>query len=314
MRPAPSSMTTIRIAIACAVLTLIACSSGTTASARQRAFSTPEDAVRALIDAAKAGDMTAVAATFGPGGQQLIDTSDPVTVKRNREVFLVAVGEKWQLVDQGTDTKVLVIGNERWDFPVPLVKVQGGWQFDTAAGQEEIIARRIGRNELAAIRICRTYIEAQRLYAERGHDGLKPGLYAAAFRSAPGRHNGLYWPMDEHEKRSPLGDMVARATETGKPPGKDDTQPSPFHGYYFRILTAQGKNAPGGSKDYIVNGGMSGGFALVAWPAQYDVTGIMTFIVNDAGVVHEQDLGTTTDHVARTMQRYNPSASWKIAQ
>jgi DUF2950 family protein/uncharacterized protein DUF3300 len=163
---------------------------------------------------------------------------------------------------------------------------------------------------LAAIRVCGTYVAAQRLYAERGHDGHAAGLYASTFRSDPGRKNGLYWPARRAQKRSPLGDLVAYAAAQGSPPGENGPQPSPFHGYYFRILTAHGLAAPGGAKDYLAGGGMSGHFAVMAWPAQYDVTGVMTVIVKDNGIVHEQDLRSDTDSAARRMAFYNPDASW----
>jgi hypothetical protein len=210
---------------------------------------------------------------------------------------------------------VLVVGNENWPFPIPLVKDASGWRFDSPAGKEEVLARRIGRNELAVLRICRTYVAAQRLYAERGHDGLSAGIYARMFKSDPGRQNGLYWPSGHGEKRSPLGDLVAQAAAEGRQVGKDAAgQSSPFHGYYFRILTAQGPDAPGGAQDYMVDGKMSRGFALVAWPATYDVTGVMTFLVNQEGTVREKDLGTGTDAAARTMPAFNPDASWTAAQ
>ena len=225
-------------------------------------------------------------------------------------MFTVAAAEKWQLIDQGSDRKVLVIGNEEWPFPVPLAKDASGWRFDTAAGKEEVLDRRIGRNELAVIRICRTYVAAQRLYSERGHDGQPPGLYARTFWSDPGRENGLYWPSGPGQKRSPLGDLVAHAAAEGRPLGNDGPQPAPFHGYYFKILTAQGPAAAGGAKDYVVDGRMSGGFALVAWPAQYDATGVMTFVVNQDGIVREKDLGPDTDGAARGMTLYNPDGSW----
>jgi Protein of unknown function (DUF2950) len=297
------------MALACAALvTLVSCSR-TAPSPSYRTFATPEDAVRALIEAAKAKNLDEVIAIFGPEGKALIDSSDPATARRNREVFTVAVAERWHLEDLGNGGKVLVIGNEEWPFPVPLVKDGSGWRFDTAAGKEEVLARRIGRNELAAVRICRTYVAAQRIYAVRGHDGGPAGLYARTLRSDPDRQNGLYWPAARGEKRSPLGDLVAQAGGEGAAAGQRD-KAAPFHGYYFKILTAQGPAASGGAKDYVVNGEMSGGFALVAWPAQYDATGIMTFIVNQDGTVREKDLGPETDAAARAMTLYNPDPSW----
>ena len=306
-RPLVGTFTRLTIAVGIACAGLASCSR--TPSPTYRTFATPEDAARALIEAAKASDLNAVVAIFGPDGRELADTSDATTARRNREVFTTAAAERWQLVDRGTDRKELVIGNEEWPFPVPLVKTGDSWHFDTPAGKEEVIARRIGRNELAVMWVCRTYVAAQRLYAQRGHDGRPPGAYAKAFRSDAGRHNGLYWPAARGEKRSPLGDLVAKAAEEGTQLGQGD-KPSPFNGYHFRILDGQGAAAPGGAKSYVVNGEMSGGFALVAWPAQYDITGVMTFIVNQTGVVHEKDLGSGTDAAAKAITVYDPDSTW----
>jgi hypothetical protein len=278
----------------------------------QRTFATPEEGIRALIDAAKASNLEDLLAIFGPEGQELVGSSDAATARQNREVFMVAAAEGWRLVDQGANRKDLIVGNEGWPFPVPLVREGNTWRFDTAAGKEEVLARRIGRNELAAIGTCRTYVTAQRRYAQDGHDGKPTGLFATAFHSDPGKQNGLYWSAVRGQPRSPLGDLVAQASEEGRTLGTK-TERAPFHGYYFKILSAQGAAAPGGAKSYIVNGQMSGGFALVTWPAQYDVTGIMTFIVNQDGIVYEKDLGTQTA-TAAAMTRYNPDASWRLVQ
>jgi hypothetical protein len=301
------------IVVACTSGAVAAALSYTSAAPGPRTFGTPQDAVRALTEVVKAGKIDELVAIFGPDGQELAASSDRATARRNREVFTVAVAEGWRLVDQGTDRKVLVIGNEGWPFPVPLVREAKGWRFDTAAGKEEVIARRIGRNELAVIQVCQTYVAAQRLYAQHGHDGRPAGLYATSFRSDPGKQNGLYWPAGRGQKRSPLGDLVAKAAAEGRPLGAE-LQPSPFHGYYFKILTAQGAAAPGGAKDYVAAGQMSGGFALVAWPAQYDVTGIMTFVVNQDGVVREKDLREGTDAAAKAITLYDPDSSWKKEQ
>jgi hypothetical protein len=197
---------------------------------------------------------------------------------------------------------------------VPLVREEpAGWRFDTAAGKEEIIDRRIGRNELAAIRLCRTYVDAQRRYAQKGHDGKPAGLYARTFRSDPGKQNGLYWPAAHGQQRSPLGDLIAEAAEE-RSRGANARPPTPLHGYYFRILTGQGASAPGGAKDYVVNGEMTGGFALVAWPARYDSTGVMTFVVNQDGVVRETDLGAGTEAAAKRLTLYDPDTSWQTAE
>jgi hypothetical protein len=292
----------------CALLVLIA----PHLPARQvphRSFRTPEEAVQELVNVVRKGSVEDLLSLFGPEGRELIGSSDPATARRNREVFKVAAAEKWQLVDQSADRKTLVIGNEDWPFPVPLVKDAAGWRFDTAAGREEVIARRIGRNELAAIDTCRAYVTAQQRYAQQGHDGRPAGTYAAKFRSDPGKEDGLYWPTGKGQKRSPLGDLLAAAE--GHQGGVGGAAPAPLEGYYFKILTSQGRNARGGARNYVVKGLMSGGFALVAWPAQYDVTGVMTFVVNQDGTVYEKDLGPTTSAVVQKMTAYNPDGSWR---
>jgi hypothetical protein len=304
----------IRTLIAVTVASLgLAASSCSRATPGPRTFATPEEAVRALTDVVKAEKLDDLLAIFGPDGKELIASSDAATARGNRKVFTVAVAEKWHLVDQGANTKVLVIGNEEWPFPVPLVHDANGWRFDTAAGKEEVVARRIGRNELAVMQICRTYVAAQYHYAHEGHDGKRAGLYATAFRSSPGKQNGLYWEAGHGQKRSPLGDLVAQAAEEGRSLGKEG-RPEPFHGYYFKILTSQGAAATGGAKNYVTGGDMSGGFALVAWPAQYDATGVMTFIVNQDGVLYEKDLGPDTASAAKAISVYDPDSSWAKAQ
>ena len=220
----------------------------TSSTPKQPAFSTPEDAVRKLGAAVKDKNPDAVQAIFGPDAKDLVDVSDPTAARRRRQVFAVAMAEGWRLEDAGADRRTLVVGNEAWPFPVPLVKGADGWRFDTAAGKEEVLARRIGRNELAAILICRTYVRAQHLYARAGHDGKPAGLYAKTLASDPGRQNGLYWPAVRGQRRSPLGDLVARAAAEGRAAAASGEQPSPFHGYYFRILTAQGPAATGGAQ------------------------------------------------------------------
>ena len=307
MITSPASTNVRRLVLASAALIVAACSAF---GPSHRTFSTPEEGVKALVEAAKAGELSQIVSIFGPDSKELLDTSDPATARRNQEVFTTAAAERWQLADQPDGSKLLVVGNESWPFPVPLVKDGAEWRFDTAAGKEEVLARRIGRNELAAIRLCRTYVDAQRIYARRGHDGEPAGLYAKTLRSDPGRQNGLYWPAARGEKRSPLGDLVAQAAGEGTDLAKSGAQPSPLRGYYFRILTAQGPAAPGGPKDYLADGRLSGGFALVAWPAQYDATGVMTFIVNQDGIVLEKDLGPGTDAAARSMKLYDPDPSW----
>jgi len=279
-------------------------------AAPQRTFASPEEAVRALAAAVKTENLDALVDIFGPDGRELADSSDAATARGNRQVFTAAFAEAWRLVDKDAKHKVLVIGNEDWPFPVPLVNEGNKWRFDTAAGKEEVLDRRIGRNELAVIQICRAYFNAQRRYAEEPHDGKRAGLYATKFGSDPGRQNGLYWPAARGQKRSPLGDLVAEAAAEGRPLDENRQPPRPFHGYYFKILTAQGASAKGGAKSYVVGGDMSGGFALVAWPSQYDATGVMTFLVNQDGVVRQKDLGPGTAATASAMTQFNPDASW----
>jgi hypothetical protein len=299
----------------CASLWIIASSITASAqTAKHRTFATPEEAVKALAGAAKSSDLDALLAIFGSEGQELIASSDPATARMNRQVFTVSVAEQWHLEDSGANRKTLVIGNENWPFPVPITKDSAGWRFDTAAGKEEVLARRIGRNELTVIESARAYVTAQRRYAEHGHDGNPAGIYATKFDSDPGKENGLYWPTSKGQKPSPLGPLVGQAAMEGRPVGGDRSQPSPFHGYYFKILTAQGPAGPGGAKNYMVKGQMTGGFALIAWPAEYDVTAVMTFIVGADGVVREKDLGPKTDSAARSLTVYNPDASWRRVQ
>ena len=258
-------------------------------SAGQRTFAAPEDAAKALVDVVKGGKIEELMKLLGPDAQPLVDTSDPNLARQHREVFVVAAAEGWRLADNGANSRLLIVGHESWPFPVPIVKDGNRWRFDTTAGVEEVLARRIGRNELAAILACRTYVLAQQLYARRGHDGKPAGLYATTLRSDAGRHNGLYWPAVRGEKRSPLGVLFAAASENGKPP---------FNGYRFKILPPREPN----------------GFALVAWPATYDVTGVMTFVVDQDGTVREKDLGPDTDRVAGAMAAYNADTTWDTVQ
>jgi hypothetical protein len=304
---------TLTFVTTCTALLALACAAAapTATTSPQRMFSTPEAAVQTLIDVVKKGSLKELLPLFGPDGEELASSSDPATGRQNREVFAAAAAEGWHLEQLGPDKRALVVGNESWTFPIPIVRDGQEWRFDTAAGKEEVIARRIGRNELAVIEVCRTYVVAQQLYARDGHDGRRAGLYARTFRSDPGKQNGLYWPAVHGQKRSPLGDLLAEAAADGRAEG---SEPSPFHGYYFRILEGQGANARGGATDYVVNGEMSRGFALVAWPAEYDVTGVMTFIVNQDGIVHESDLGAGTSRTASALTRYDPEASWQVVR
>jgi hypothetical protein len=281
-------------------------------------FPTPERAVEALVTAAKDSDTPAMLAIFGPDGRDILSSGDAVQDRRARQVFLVAMDQRWKLEETDPNHRELVIGNEQWPFPVPLVREGGGggWRFDTDAGKREVRARRIGRNELAAIGVCETYVIAQKQYAAQGHDGEPGGRYAQKVRSTPGKHDGLFWPAKPGEKPSPLGDLAAQAasegyTPTPTAPAAAAQGPRPFRGYFFRILTQQGASAPGGARSYIVNGQMAAGFALVAYPAEYGNSGIMTFIVNHDGVVHEADLGPDTAKLAGAIAAYDPDARFR---
>jgi hypothetical protein len=262
-----------------------------------RTFATPEEAVRALAAAVKAGNVPEVIALFAPYGKELADSSDPATARQNRQIFVAAFAEGWHLVNQGANKKTLVIGNEEWPLPVPLIKTGNRWRFDSEAGKEEVLARRIGQNELAAIAICHTYVAAQKRYASEGHDGKPAGAFATKFRSEPGKHDGLYWPEVKGQPRSPLGDLLA---EAALEPAAGQRERVPFHGYYFKILSDAGTTG----------GTASTGVALIAWPAQYDATGVMTFLVNQGGVVRQKDFGEETDAKAKATTSYKPDASW----
>jgi hypothetical protein len=304
-----AALLAVTFAVACSLAVLA--TSDEAPPAGPTTFATPEDAVRALAEIVKADDLSALLVLFGPDAREVVDTSDVATGRRNREVFVAALAEGWRLADAGPDGKELVLGNEDWPFPVPLVRRAGGWSFDAAAGGEEVLDRRIGRNELAVIEILRTYVGGQRAYARTGHDGKPAGLFARRFASEPGKQNGLYWPAGHGERRSPLGDLIAAAAEEGYRAKGAGQGPSAFHGYHFRILEGQGKSAMGGAAEYVVNGEMSGGFALVAWPVHYDASGIMTFVVNQDGVAYEKDLGPETTALVEAITRYNPDDTWR---
>jgi len=317
MKPGSSRDPRSFVASAAFVALTIACCltpAVTVGAAPARTFATADEAVHALVDAAKASSLDALLGLFGPGGQELISSSDATTAKQNRDVFVVAMAEGWKLVDKDATHKELVLGREEWPFPVPLVKSAKGWMFDTAAGKQEVLDRRIGRNELATIRISQTFVAAQKQYAEKGHDGKPAGIYARRIASQPGKQDGLYWISKKGEALSPLGPLVAEAAAAGRQMGPDGKGPVPFYGYHFRVLEQQGAAAAGGAKPYVVNGEMSGGFALVAWPSQYGATGIMTFIVGPDGIVREKDLGPKTSTAVAQIVSFNPDKSWSPAQ
>jgi hypothetical protein len=278
----------------------------------QSLFSSPEDAVKALVDAVKAKDDTAIDQIFGPSGKDL-HSGDKVQDAAEFDELAGNLAEKTSLVKESDSRVLLHIGNENWPFPIPIVKKDGQWFFDTEAGKEEILNRRIGENELTAILVCRTYVKAQREYTLKDWDGDGIFAYAQKLRSDRGKRNGLFWRSAPGEAVSPLGELVAKARMEGYKKEKavfKEEEPSPFHGYYFKILTRQGKNAPGGKYNYVINGNMVGGFALVAFPSNWGKSGVMTFIVNQQGKVYQKNLGPGTLKVAQNMKFYNPDKSW----
>ena len=276
-------------------------------SLAQEQFATPDAAVDALVAAAKAGDTKALVGVLGPDGKAIASSGDPVADTNIREKFVAAYEAKHAIEREGDGTQTLIIGDDNFPFPIPLVNKAGKWQFDTAAGLDEILRRRIGRNELAAIQVSLAYVQAQNEYASLDPGGLGPHVYAQRIVSRPGKKDGLYWPTAEGETPSPLGELAAKASAEGYKAG---AAPIPYHGYYYRILTRQGPDAPGGAYDYLVNGKMIGGFALLAYPAEYGNSGIMTFIVNQDGTVYQRDLGPSTAELAPKIDSFSPDATW----
>jgi hypothetical protein len=282
------------------------------AAAKQTGFATPEQAVDGLVAAMRADSTDQLLNLLGPGSRKLISSGDAVADAQARRKFLSAYEAANQITRESDDRAILAVGKDGWTFPFPIVKHGETWAFDASAGAEEILDRRIGANELSAIEVCRAYVDAQRDYAARDpeHSGLL--AYAQKFKSSPGRHDGLYWPAASGEEESPFGPLVASARAAGYG-GKPAKGRAPYHGYYYRILTGQGPAAKGGAYSYIVKGHMIAGFAMVAFPAQYGASGVMTFIVNNDGVVYQKDLGPDTAERAETMKLFNPDSSWKPA-
>lgn len=278
------------------------------AVAAPRRFATVEEATNALVDAIRSGDRKAMLAILGTDGSGLVWSGDEVSDRRGRQRFIAAYDDKHQF-EAGGGKVVLVVGRDQYPFPIPILPDGPSWRFDAAAGKDEILNRRVGRNEYNAIQTCLAYADAQREYYARDPDGDNLLQYAQKFASSPGKRDGLYWPAKPGEAPSPLGLLVARARGEGY--SKRSDAPVAYWGYYYRILTAQGKDAPGGPYDYLAHGRMIGGFALVAYPAQYGVSGVMTFIVNHEGVVYQKDLGPNSAAIARAMKEFNPDSTWK---
>jgi len=280
-------------------------------AAGEQIFGSPDEAVNALIAAATNHDTNALRAIFGPEGHELV-SPDVVQATEEFKTFVQRLTEKTRLSTNSDSNITLELGADGWSFPIPLVKQNGQWLFDTAAGKTEILNRRIGMNELGAIDVCHAYVDAQREYA--GQDRLGDGVlaYAQFLRSTPGTHDGLFWPAKPGEELSPLGPFVAAARVEGyhRTAKMLNDEQAPYHGYYFKILTRQGKCAPGGKYDYLINGRMIAGFALVAWPAEWGNTGVMTLIVNQQGKVYQCNLDKKTAKIASAMTRFDPDSQW----
>ena len=280
------------------------------AAPQQKTFSSAEEAVKAAVAAASKDDEKELLAIFGPQAKEVLFSGDPIADKQRRAEFLAAYAERNRLVTEGENT-ILIVGKQDWPLPIPIVKKGDSWVFDTAKGREEILNRRIGGNELFTIQAILAVVDAQREYAIKGGDGLLE--YAQKFVSDPGKRNGLYWEAKKGEPESPLGPIMTRVRSEGYQ-GKPSATPVPYHGYRYRILTAQGKDAPGGAYSYIVQGKMIGGFAVLAYPAEYGNSGVMTFIVNHDGKLFQKDLGKNTATIAAAMKEYNPDKSWAGVQ
>jgi hypothetical protein len=271
----------------------------------QKAFSSPEDAGNALVMAMQNNDEKAMLDVLGPDGKQIVSSRDETEDAHSRANFVQRYQEMHRLVKEPDGTTTLYIGARNWPTPIPLVNKGDSWYFDTDAGKKEILYRRIGRNEMSTIRVCHELVAAEKEYSSTQHN-----QYAQKIFSDEGQHNGLYWKAAEGEPQSPIGPLVASAVAEGYVKGEGGA-PTPYRGYYYRILTRQGKNVSGGAKNYVVNGEMTGGFAFVAYPAEYRSSGVMTFIVGLDGVVYQKDLGKKTDVLANGMKQYNPNSSWQ---
>jgi hypothetical protein len=298
--------------IAVAVVVIMTFSVASFAAVKQKSFVSAEEAVKALVTAARNNDDKEMSSIFGADAKDLIFSGDKVADKQRREQWLAKYDEQNKLVPEG-NSMILLIGKNNWPYPIPIAKKGETWFFDTKKGKEEVLNRRIGENELYTIQTCLAIVDAQREYAMADRDGDNLHEYAEKFASDPGKKNGLYWETKEGEEPSPLGQLLAKAKSEGYSK-KGKTDPVPYHGYYYRILKAQGKNAPGGAYDYVVKGSMLGGFAVVAWPAKYGNSGVMTFIVNHDGVAYQKNLGKDTAKIAKSMTKYDPDKTWIKAQ
>jgi hypothetical protein len=273
----------------------------------QQGYKTPQEAVDALVASAKIDDQKAALVVLGRDGEDIISSGDKVSDNAVRQRFIASYDAKHQIAMDGDNKATLVIGDNDYPFPIPLVKKVGLWSFDTENGRREILFRRIGHNELNAIQTTLAYVDAQNEYADKDRTGAGAGVYAQRFVSETGKKDGLYWPTAQGEEESPLGELFAAASRQGY---RADQDRQPYHGYHYKILTRQGPAAPGGVADYVVKSKMIGGFALVAYPDEYRNSGVMTFMVNHQGTVFQKDLGPDTEKIAEAMTSFNPDKTW----
>ena len=278
---------------------------------QKRTYPSPEAAVKALVDAVKSQDRKQMTLVLGPEAHAILLSGDEIADREALENFAQRYEEKNRIEREGEFKAVLLVGQKDWPLPIPIVKKGQGWLFDTKKGKEEVLNRRIGRNELAVIKVCEAYVDAQQEYADMQSEEGGLARYARKFWSTPGKRDGLYWETKEGEKPSPFGPFAAKAKTEGYVKKSSSDHPQPYYGYFYRILQGQGSSAKGGAFDYVVNGDMIGGFALVAYPARYGNSGIMTFIVNQDGVVYQKNLGKDTAKRARAMNLFNPDKTWK---
>ncbi len=294
--------------IAC-FLVIASCGIAASAQVSQKMFKSPRQAFNSLVAAARGNDTTELLAIFGPEGKDIISSGDAVADEGARGRFVKAAEEAVRFSKLDSKTVLVVIGKDKWPFAVPIVRSGKKWIFATKEGREEVLNRRIGRNELNTIQICQTYVTAQREYAAEDRIGDGVHQFAQHFLSNKGKKDGLYWDAAPGEETSPMGPVIAHASEEGYPVEKGRKR-TPYHGYFFKILKGQGANAPGGEMDYVNDGKMVGGFALVAYPARYGVSGVMTFMVNQTGIVYEKNLGSETEELAGAITKYDPDKTW----
>lgn len=286
--------------------------SASAAAVKQKGFGTPDDAAQAMVKELKANNRKELLAIFGPAGKGLAASGDPVADRADVEKFIEAYEESHSIKMRSPEVAILLVGSQDFPFPIPLVKEGDAWVFDTKTGREEIINRRIGRNELGSIEVLRAYVDAQREFFEMKSDEEAKREYAQKLFSSKGMHDGLYWEAREGDEESPMGPFVASAAEEGYV--RKANRRIPYHGYYYRILIRQGSHAAGGAKQYIVNGKMTEGFAMVAHPAKYGSSGIMTFMVNQDGTVYQKDLGKRTGAIVKTIKSFDPDVTWRPVQ